>query len=224
VADRVRLSGAVNVTERAAKCGGADGGCSSNTRDPSPSDTAGDGSQAATASGFKINHAGMARRRDSNGTDVAFLAPKRTRDTAIASAVSFSVGAVAPVDAAANVPLPDVIIVVSATSPACLPGSGALAARTSRASVATGTMASPRFVGRPGHGGKGGGGSVVRCDCLSAQTQIRSDPSRKDRTSAGGRLIRTSAVPRTLWEPEVSSTRPADAGGQSRPSDRVGRE
>jgi hypothetical protein len=70
-----------------------------------------------------------------------------------------------------------------------------------------------RFVGRPCHGGNGGGGSVVRYDRLSAQTLIRSDPSRKDRTSAGSRLLRTSAVSRALSEPEVSSTRPADAGG-----------
>jgi len=64
----------------------------------------------------------------------------RPIQAAIASAVSFSVGAAVPVIAAAIVPPPDVIIVVSATSLLCLAALGALAARTGGASVATGTM------------------------------------------------------------------------------------
>jgi VIT1/CCC1 family predicted Fe2+/Mn2+ transporter len=63
----------------------------------------------------------------------------RPIQAAIASAVSFSVGAAVPV-AAAIVPLPDVVIFVSATSLICLAALGALAARTGGASVATGSM------------------------------------------------------------------------------------
>ena len=62
----------------------------------------------------------------------------RPIQAAIASAVSFSVGAAVPVIAAAIVPLPDVISFVSATSLICLAALGALAARIGGASVATG--------------------------------------------------------------------------------------
>jgi VIT1/CCC1 family predicted Fe2+/Mn2+ transporter len=64
----------------------------------------------------------------------------RPIQAAIASAVSFATGAAVPLVAAAVAPLPDVIIVVSATSLVCLAALGALAARTGGASVATGTM------------------------------------------------------------------------------------
>ena len=64
----------------------------------------------------------------------------RPIQAAIASAVSFSAGAAVPLIAAAVVPLPDVIVFVSATSLICLAALGALAARTGGASVATGTI------------------------------------------------------------------------------------
>ena len=49
-------------------------------------------------------------------------------------------GAAVPIIAAAIVPLPDVVIFVSATSLICLAALGALTARAGGASVVTGTM------------------------------------------------------------------------------------
>ena len=78
----------------------------------------------------------QAHARDELGITETLKA--RPIQAAIASAVSFAVGAAVPVFAAAIVPLPDVIIVVSATSHICLAALGALAARIGGASVATG--------------------------------------------------------------------------------------
>ncbi len=64
----------------------------------------------------------------------------RPIQAAIASAVSFSVGAAVPLFVTAMVPLPDVITFVSATSLICLAALGALAARTGGANVAIGTI------------------------------------------------------------------------------------
>jgi VIT1/CCC1 family predicted Fe2+/Mn2+ transporter len=64
----------------------------------------------------------------------------RPAQAAIASALSFSVGAVVPLIAAAIASLLDIITFESATSLMCLAVLGALAARTSGASVAIGTI------------------------------------------------------------------------------------
>ena len=64
----------------------------------------------------------------------------RPIQAAIASAVSFSAGAIVPLIAAAFVPLADVIVFVSGTSLICLAALGALAAGAGGASVATGTI------------------------------------------------------------------------------------
>ena len=74
--------------------------------------------------------------------ELGFTETLRARpiQTAIVSAVSFSAGAVVPLIAAAVVPLPDVVVFVSATSLICLAALGALAAHIRGASVATGTI------------------------------------------------------------------------------------
>ena len=64
----------------------------------------------------------------------------RPIQAAIASAVSFSAGAIVPLIVAAFVPLADVIVFVSATSLICLAALGALAAGVGGASVATGAI------------------------------------------------------------------------------------
>ena len=78
----------------------------------------------------------QAHARDELGITETLKA--RPIQAAIASAVSFSVGAAVPVIAAAIVPLPDVISFVSATSLICLAALGALAARIGGASMAAG--------------------------------------------------------------------------------------
>jgi hypothetical protein len=81
------------------------------------------------------------RERGSDALDLPCETLKaRPIQAAIHPAVSFSMGAAEPIDAAAIVPLPDVIIFVSATSLICLAALGALAARTSGANVATGIV------------------------------------------------------------------------------------
>ena len=90
----------------------------------------------------------------------------RPIQAAIASAVSFAVGAVVPLIAAAIAPLPNVILFVSATSLLCLAALGALAAGAGGASVATGTIRATLWGGAC-DGRDCGGGSVVWNDCLS---------------------------------------------------------
>jgi VIT1/CCC1 family predicted Fe2+/Mn2+ transporter len=77
-----------------------------------------------------------AHARDELGITEAFTA--RPVQAALASAASFTAGAALPLVVSAVTPLPQVIVVVAASSLAFLAGLGALAARTGGASMATG--------------------------------------------------------------------------------------
>lgn len=79
-----------------------------------------------------------AHARDELGISETMRA--RPIQAALASAASFSVGAAIPLVVTAIVPQASVIIFVASTSPACLVGLGALAARAGGANVATGAI------------------------------------------------------------------------------------
>ena len=85
-----------------------------------------------------IHNALQAHARDELGISETLRA--RPNQAAIASAISFSVGAAVPLSVTAIVPRSDVITFVSATSLACLAILGALASRTGGANVVTGTI------------------------------------------------------------------------------------
>jgi VIT1/CCC1 family predicted Fe2+/Mn2+ transporter len=81
------------------------------------------------------------RERGADALDLPCETPKaRPIQAAIAQPLASPWARPCPLIAAAIVPLPDVVIFVSATSLVCLAALRALAARTGGASVATGTM------------------------------------------------------------------------------------